>query len=302
MANKTLIIVNLTSGARYIDDLGVYIPASGQRDVTSLFEGARFTPAQSLDLLDFINSDILKLNDGIQDIPKAEAEDYLIQFSLSEHDLETAHSGSLPEARIQNDDILVRANEATTITAPWSFASGAGGKLLIETGATLPVGTIETGRVYWLSSDRTLHIGANGVWNDITITQNTYYNAPVMFEFGSYSQIGSSGSYINSQWSVSTSAPAIMARAGTIKTLSADAQQYSGTVTGYTMTLRKKSGSSWIDIADITKTDGDGYIIKNNVNVDFNEFEQIACFIQPAGSNPVIYNGHLYMEVIWREV
>lgn len=298
----TLILRNLTGAEQIVNDLGVFVPASGQVNVTGLFANNRYAPAASVDLATLINSNILILNNGSQDIAKASSAQYLDEYSLATHDINSPHTGLFPESRINNGGILARTALPATITAPWTINGSAGGQLMIENGISLPTGAIADGRIFWRTSDRTLHLGADGVWNNVTVTQNSFYNAPVMFEFGSYATIGTAGAYLNTQWVVSSSAPAIMPRKGTIKSISADAATSSGTVTGYVMTLRKKSGSNWVDIAAFTKTGGSGYFVINDVNQDFAEFEQIACYLQATGSNtPVVTNGHLYMEVIWRE-
>jgi hypothetical protein len=297
----TLIFRNLTGVERTVNDLGVFVPASGQTNVTNLFANNRYAPAGSVDLANFINSDILILNNGTSDVAKAQAAAYLDQYSQATHDITSPHTGSLPENRISQDGILARVASPATITSAWTFSGG--GKLMVETGTSLPSGTIETGRIFWNSTDRTLHIGANNVWNNITVTQNSFYNAPVMYEFGTNAtNIGTSGVYVNTQWVVSTTSPAIMVRQGTIKSLSADATAQSGTVTGYVMTLRRWNGSSWVDLTSLTKTGGAGYMVVDNVNIDFAANDRIACFIVATGSStPQIGNAHLYMEVVWRQ-
>lgn len=298
----TLIFKNLTGAEQIVEDLGVFVPASGQVDVTSLFANNRYAPAASVSLATLINNNILILNNGSQDIAKLTSAQYLDEYSLAVHDINVTHVGLFPENRINNDGILARVGSTATITAPWAFNGAAGGQLIVENGAALPTGTIESGRIFWLTTTRTLYLGADGVWNNVTVTQNSFYNAPVMFEFGSYATIGTAGAYLNTQWSASNISPAIMARKGTIKSLSMYAASSSGTVTGYIMTLRKWSDSNWIDLISATKTGGAGYLVVNDVNVDFVEYEQVACFLQATGTNtPVVTNGHLYMEVIWRE-
>ena len=87
MSNKIVIIKNLTASGTYIDDLGVYVPPSGQVNVTELFESKRYSLANSLDLANLVNTDALIVNNGTQDLLKTEVASYLEQFSILTHDL-----------------------------------------------------------------------------------------------------------------------------------------------------------------------------------------------------------------------
>lgn len=301
---KTFILKNLTGTEQYIPDLGVYLPASGQVNVTEVFNNRRFEPYASTDLIAKVNADIITINDGTADITKASATAWLEKYSIDIHDIVSEHTGDLPETRVADGAIFPRLNAAETINGVWTFNSAAGGQLRIESGTTLPTGTIANGRMFWDTALRRLYVGANGVWSDIATTINAFYSSPLIYEFGTYNNIGSG--YLNTQWYTSSTSPVIVPRPGTIKSLAVDCTLGRGTVTGYTMEIRRWSGSNWVSFsptpAIIQKTDGVGYKIFANMNVDFAAQERMACYATTQGSNtPEIDNAHCYMEVIWRE-
>jgi len=298
---KSLIIRNLTAVNHFVNDLGIYIPAFATKDFTELFRSNRYLPAVSQDLIQKVNSDVLVVNDGSVDIAKADLPVWLERFTVADHDIVVDHDGYFPESRISDDNIFLRVNGNETITAPWTI--GAGGSLSVEYGDGPPTGQATSGRVYWDKLNGALYVGDSSVWRNVSVTTSSFFGAPVMYEFGRNDYLKKG--YMNTQWAISTSAPVVVPRKGTIKSLCIDAGLYRGTITSYQVNIHRYTGSNWVDfspVVSITKTGGVGYAIKNNINVDFNDDERIACYVEAFGSNDqMLKNPHCYMEVVWRE-
>ena len=76
-------------------------------------------------------------------------------------DLETETSGTLPEIRIRNDDLLARVADNEAITGAWSFEQG---QIIVETGTSLPTNApIKAGRLFYDSNTNYMYIG-DGLW------------------------------------------------------------------------------------------------------------------------------------------
>lgn len=294
-----LIIKNLTTVEQYVEDLGIYIPASTSVDFTELFNWAKYSPATSSILLDFVNNDILLLNDGTNDISKADTASFLIQYAVNNHERQK-HTGGYPENKIIDSNVFARLADNEIITGVWKIDSQNGGQLIIEHGTALPSGTPEDGRVFWHMSEELLYASANGIWNNITYISDVYYQSPLIYEFGSYSTFSSG--YLNTQWKTSSTSPVIVPNNGTIKSLTCDAGSDNGTVNAYKFIIRRKESGSWVDFTSISKTDGPGHIYSNTFNVDFNAGDEFACYAEVTSGNGDLTNPHMYLEVVWREV
>lgn len=288
---KTLIIKNLTGTAQAVGDLGLTIPGSGQIDVTDLFASNRNEPQESEDLSALIQANVLLLNTGTEDVQKAGTTMYLMDYAISNHEIDNDHSGDFLESRISGTNIFPRltTGSAATITAPWSF--GAGGQLCIENDTVLPTGTIPEGRVFYNRNTKTLKVGAGNVWNDATVTPESRYNAPMVYEFGANVR-KYSGSYIPTAWAASNIAPVIVPYAGTLKSMVAHSTSgyYS-----YTCAIQKYSGGNWVTIADVSSSNGG--IVIDTFNVNFDQGERLACYV----ASGRMYYAHCYIEIVWRQ-
>jgi hypothetical protein len=290
MATITLILKNTTGSPISINDLGVYVPSNNQINVTQLFASNRSEPIQSIDLANQILAGNVVVNNGTSDLSAADAAKYLSYYMVAGHTI-TGHSGNMSESMISVDGILARTNSPASITGAWQI--GSGGKLILDNGNTLPSGSIETARAFWKTDTKSMHMGSGGVWNDVLVTQNTRYNAPVVYEFGYSSQI-SSGSYLRTAWSVSTSTPVIVPLNGTLKAMCAS----SSTSNSYTCAIKRYDGSNWSTspiIASVTSASG-GYVSNNTLSVNFSAQDRLACLVSAGRMG----SPHCYIEVIWR--
>lgn len=295
---NTLIIKNLTSVEQHVEDVGIYVPPSSSVNFTELFSCSKYSPAASTDLLDFINNDVLVLNDGVSDISKVDSEQFLKQYAINDHE-RVKHEGYYPENKIIDSNIFARLAENELITGVWKIDSQNGGQLIIEHGTSLPTGVPEDGRIFWHMSEELLYVSVNGAWSNVTYVADVYYQSPLIYEFGSYSTFSSG--YLNTQWKTSSTSPVIVPNAGTIKSLTCDAGSDNGTVNAYEFIIRRKENGSWVDFATIAKTDGVGHIYSNTFNIDFDAGDEFACYARVTSGNGDLTNPHMYFEVVWRE-
>lgn len=78
------------------------------------------------------------------------------------HDIDGAdHTGTLSESKIANGAILARVADNETITGVYDFSSGG---LIMQTGTTLPTGTIAEGRLFWKTDTEQLYVGDGATW------------------------------------------------------------------------------------------------------------------------------------------
>jgi hypothetical protein len=206
---------------------------------------------------------------------------------------------------IENGTSLPSATE--TISGFWTFSGG--GRLMIENGTSLPSTTppIADGRLFWNTTTRTMHIGGGGVWNEVTVTVNSRYNAPIVVEYGSQST-SFTDAYLNTQWSVSSTSPFVPALNGTIKSLAASF--YMPSVSNHTsqFLLRKWSVASnaYIDMGATITVSAPAPANSNslckayadNINVDFSAGDFIACYVNT--TNGTCRYPHIYVECVWR--
>jgi hypothetical protein len=206
--------------------------------------------------------------------------------------------GNYPEDRLVDNNIFARLSQNETISGIWKFDSQAGGQLHIESGTSLPSGTPDDGRLFWNTGEQFLYASEGGAWHNVSYVQSAFYQSPLIYEFGTYTTFSSG--YLNSQWASSSTSPVIVPRQGTIKSLACEAGA-SGTVNAYTFTIRRYSGSSWVDFTSISKTDGAGYKYETAINADFSAGDRFACYAQVTSGTGSLTNAHLYLEVVWRE-
>ena len=89
------------------------------------------------------------------------------QHHNQKHSLDSSddHIGTLSESKIADGAILARVAANETITGTYNFASGG---IIVQTGATLPTGTIATGRLFWrdtgVAATRSLFVGDGNSW------------------------------------------------------------------------------------------------------------------------------------------
>lgn len=289
MAVKALIIQNLTSSPLPIDDLGIYIPANGMVDITFLFANNRAMPFESAILRDFIGAGSLALNNGITTLGTIESLQYLEMYMVAEHSIINTHAGDLLESSISPDGIIARTNFPSTIMAPWQL--GVGGSLAIEAGDALPAEDIVAGRVFWDAGDKKLYAGAGNVWNNILVTQNSRYNAPVIYEYGQSGTLNS-GAYLSTAWAKSNITPVIVPLNGTLKSICAT----STSTRSYTCAIRRLVGSTWTTIASVNAATAQYNAYNNNLAVNFDAGDKLACYVSAGRMD----NPHCYIEVTWR--
>lgn len=97
------------------------------------------------------------------------------QHHSRKHDLDSIddHEGTLSESKIANGSLLARVADDETITGTYNFSSGG---LIVETGATIPSGTIAVGRIFWHNTGdpatRALYIGNGSTWVEMAKTSD----------------------------------------------------------------------------------------------------------------------------------
>lgn len=290
MATRTLIIQNLTSSPITIDDLGIYIPADGAIEATMLFAENRAMPFESVHLTNRINANELAINDGSMLLNASDSLKYLAVYMVASHDVLSQHNGNMLENNISPDGVLARTNLPAIITEPWRFNNG--GRLAIENGNTLPAGFVADGRLFWDLNDKKLFAGAGNVWNNTLVTQNSRYNAPVIYEYGAQNTLRS-GAYLSTAWAVSTSTPVIVPLNGTLRAICA----HSSANNAYTCSIRKLVGTTWTTIASVSAATSARVALNNGLSINFDAGDKLACQV----SSGRMTNAHCYIEVVWRQ-
>ena len=288
---KALILINSTAAAVDIEDIGLHIPENSSLDCSIYFGNNKHVPASSFDLINLIQADTININDGATTYYQQSAINYLSEYAVIEHNIaENEHNNNLKENRINEDGILARVNFPITITETWQV--GANGKIIIENNNIFPT-TIATdkGRIFWRSDAKQLYISDNGVWNSTLVTENSRYNAPIVYEFGRSGTLYA-GSYLSTSWSVSTSTPVIVPLKGTIKSVCTS----STSRRSYSCSIRKASGTGWTTIATVSGGNNSYFAANNTLDIDFDAGTRFACQV----SEGRMENAHCYLEVVWR--
>lgn len=288
MAYKTLILKNTTAQDIDLSDIGVFVPANDEINVTELFEDNPFCISSSVDLFAASQSGNIVINDGNADILVGEVADFLEAYSLPLHDMDgVKHIDDLQDTDVSNDGIIARLAENQSITGQWKAPNG----LVVAYGTSLPTGNIADGRIFWNLTNKKMYFGKNGQWVDIVTAVVNLYGSAVVFEFG-YNRTLRSGSYLRTSWAASNISPLIVPRYGTIKSIVTS----STSSRNYHLTIQFYRNGSWQDIYTVSSN---GYNeVVTGLDIDFDEEEQIAMKV----TSGRMYYAHVYLETVWRKV